>query len=163
MKKIISAFAVIAAVALGTIGLTVGTASAHDATSTYDCFTVTTNFTDFAVGTPPGSTVNTATITVNGATTNFSWPGANFVAKVPFVSHSGDPDVVVKVAWHGLDGNVGSETHTFPADSCAAPVSTTVPPTTTIPTNVSPAVVTRTAPAAAPAAAAVVASPAFTG
>jgi len=163
MKKTISALALFAAVTLGTIGLTVGTASAHDANSTYDCFTVKTNFTNFASN-PPGSGSNTATVTVNGVDHNFSWTTTNFTASVPFVSHSGDPDVVVKVAFHGLDGNVGGETKTFPADSCSPPPTTTTVPattTTTIPTDVSPAVVVR--PAAAAAAAAVVASPAFTG
>jgi hypothetical protein len=165
MKKTVSAFALITAVALGTIGLTIGSASAHDASLKYDCFTVTATFTNFATN-PPGTGANTATVTVNGAASNFSWTTKDFVATVPFVSHSGDPDVVVKVAFHGLDGNTDSTSQTFPADSCTAPAVITVPPTTTIPTNVSPAVVTRTpAPAAAPAAAAeaVVASPAFTG
>ena len=168
MKKTVSTFALITAVALGTIGLTIGSASAHDSNSTYDCFTVTTHFTNFASN-PPKSGSNTATVTVNGVSHPFSWTTVNFTATVPFVSHSGDPDVVVVVSFHGLDGNVGGETKTFPADSCTAPAVITVPPTTpttTIPTNVSPAVVTRTpAPAAAPAAAAeaVVASPAFTG
>ena len=101
---------------------------------------------------------------MNGAGTNFSWKTKDFTATVPFVSHKGDADVVVKVAFHGLDGNTGSTSATFPADDCAAPAVITVPPTTTkpIPTNVSPAVVTRTA-APAAAAEAVVASPAFTG
>jgi hypothetical protein len=167
MKKTVSAFALITAVALGTIGLTIGSASAHDATLKYDCFTVTATFTNFATN-PPGTGANTATVTVNGAATNFSWTTKDFTGTVPFTSHKGDPPVVVKVTFHGLDGNTGSASQTFPADACAAPAVITVPPTTpttTIPTNVSPAVVTRTAPAAAPAAAAeaVVASPAFTG
>jgi hypothetical protein len=164
MKKTVSALALIVAVALGTIGLTMGSASAHDAAIKYDCFTVTTTFTNFATN-PPGTGANTATVTVNGAVHNFSWTTKDFVATVPFVSHSGDAPVVVKVAFHGLDGNTGGSSATFPADSCAAPAVITVPTTTptTIPTNVSPAVVTRTAPAAAVAPEAVVASPAFTG
>jgi hypothetical protein len=162
MKKTVSALAFIVAVALGTIGLTIGSASAHDATLKFDCFTVTTTFTNFATN-PPGTGANTATVTVNGVVHNFSWTTKDFVATVPFVSHSGDAPVVVKVAFHGLDGNTGGSSATFPADSCAAPAVITVPPTTTIPTNVSPAVVTRTAPAAAVAPEAVVASPAFTG
>ena len=164
MKKTVSALALVAAVTLGTIGLTISSASAHDSNSTFDCFTVTTHFTNFATN-PPGSGANTATVTVNGVDHNFSWTTKDFVATVPFVSHTGDAPVVVKVAFHGMDGVTGGSSATFPADSCAAPVSTTVPPTTaptTIPTNVSPAVVTRTA-APATAAEAVVASPAFTG
>ncbi len=162
MKKTVSALALIAAVALGTIGLTIGNAGAHDSSLKYDCFTVTASFTNFASN-PPGSGENTATVTVNGVNHAFSWKTEDFNATVPFVSHSGDADVVVKVAFHGMDGNTGSNSATFPADDCAAPAVITVPPTTTtpIPTDVSPAVVTRTAPAAA--AQAVVASPAFTG
>ena len=162
MKKTVSTLALIAAVALGTIGLTIGNASAHDAALKYDCFTVSASFTDFASN-PPGSGANTATVTVQGAGHDFSWTTKDFTATVPFVSHSGDAPVVVNVAFHGLDGNTGSTSATFPANSCTAPAVITVPPTTTtpIPTEVSPAVVTRTAPAAA--AEAVVASPAFTG
>jgi hypothetical protein len=162
MKKTISALAVIAAVALGTIGLTIGSASAHNSSLNYDCFTVSAPLTNFATN-PPGTGANTATVTVNGVDHNFSWTTKDFVATVPFTSHKGDPPVVAKVTFRGLDGVTGGSTATFPADDCAAPAVITVPPTTTIPTNVSPAVVTRTAPAAAPAAAAVVASPAFTG
>jgi hypothetical protein len=164
MKKTVSALALIAAVTLGTIGLTIGTASAHDSNSTYDCFNVTTTFTNFATN-PPGSGANTATVTVKGTVHNFSWTTKDFVATVPFTSHSGDAPVVVVVSFHGLDGNTGGETKTFPADSCTAPAVITVPTTTAptnIPTNVSPEVVTRTA-APATAAEAVVASPAFTG
>ena len=148
MKKTVSALALIAAVTLGTIGLTIGSASAHDSNSTFDCFTVTTHFTNFATN-PPGSGANTATVTVNGVDHNFSWTTKDFVATVPFVSHTGDAPVVVKVAFHGLDGNTGGSSATFPADSCApAPAVITVPPTTAAP---------------ATAAEAVVASPAFTG
>jgi hypothetical protein len=162
MKKTVSAFALITAVALGTIGLMIGNASAHDSSLKFDCFKVTASFTNFKSN-PPGSGANTATVTVNGVGHDFSWTTEDFTATVPFVSHSGDAPVVVTATFHGLDGNTGGSSATFPADSCAAPAVITVPPTTTtpIPTEVSPAVVTRTAPAVA--AEAVVASPAFTG
>jgi len=159
MKKTIAAFAVAAAASVGMLGLFAGSAGAHDAPISYDCFNVTVQFQDFASN---GVGVNTATVTVDGAVTNVSFTTANHTTVVPLVSHSGSPSVVVAVAWHGYDGNVGSNSQTFSTASCVAPASTTttVAPTTTIPTNVSPAEVVKPT---ATVAAAVVVAPAFTG
>jgi hypothetical protein len=160
MKKLFSALAALGAMTVVTLGLTAGVASAHNATLNYDCFTVRANYTNFSAG------ANTATITINGIAHDVSFTGPNGSASVPFVSHSGDPDIHVSTTFISGDGLPKTISATFTADSCAPPPTTapptTTPATTTIPTNVAPEVVTR--PAAAPvAAAAVVASPVFTG
>jgi hypothetical protein len=156
MKKSLSAFALVAAACAASIGVFAAPIGAHTSTLSYDCFNVTAHLTNFASN---GTGVNTAVVTVDGTPHNFSFTTSTFTANVPFVSHSGDPDVVASVSWHGFDGNVGNESATFSADSCAAPPTTTPP---TVPVNVLPEVVTRAAaPAVAPAA--VVAAPAFTG
>jgi hypothetical protein len=158
MKKTFSAFALIAAVAAGTIGLTVGSASAH-AQITYDCSTVTVNFDNFSQRVD--GEVNTGQITVNGEVTNVQFAGPSFVAQIPFVSHSGDADVVVHVTWVGTQPNPATDfaDATFPTDDCSPPPTTTTAPpttTTTVAPQVSPAVAVRPA-------AAVIASPTFTG
>jgi hypothetical protein len=159
MKKIVSAFAVIAASAAATIGLLAGTAGAHTATLGYDCFTVTAHYVDFGAGT------HAATITINGTVHDVSFTGSSGDASVPFVSHSGDPDVVVSTTFISGDDKPKTISATFPADSCApppttAPPSTTRPTTPTIPIQVGPETVVRpTVVAASP----VVASPTFTG
>jgi hypothetical protein len=169
MKKTVSAIALIAAVTLGTIGLTAGGAGAHDAALAYDCFDVTAKFTSFPSN-PPGSGTNNATVTVNGVEHKFAFTSETYTAEVPFVSHSGDADVVATVSFVAMDGNTGSDSASFPADDCAAPTTTTTTTTTSTTTttttlpggqtiNVQPAVVTRTAVAAS----AVVANPTFTG
>ena len=121
MKKTVSAFALITAVALGTIGLTIGSASAHDASLKYDCFTVTATFTNFATN-PPGTGANTATVTVNGAASNFSWTTKDFVATVPFTSHKRRPRTSSSrwrsTAWTATRD---STSQTFPADDLRSP------------------------------------------
>src|SRR4051812_14924456 len=97
MRKIISVLAIVGAVTLGTVALTVGTASAHDATLSYDCFKVSANYTNFSAG------ANTATITINGVVHDVSFTGPNGSTSVPFVSHSGDPDVNVSTTF--ISGN----------------------------------------------------------
>jgi len=158
MKKLFSAFAALAAATVATLGLTVGVASAHDATFTYDCFTVTAHYTNFSAG------ANSATITINGVVHDVSFTGPNGSASVPFVSHSGDPAVQVSTTFTSGNGQPKTASASFPADSCTPP-PTTAPPTvapTTVPINVGPEVVVR--PVVAPvAAAAVIASPVFTG
>lgn len=159
MKKLVSSFALVAAVSLATIGLMVGTAAAHTATLGYDCFTVTAHYVDFGAGT------HAATITINGTVHDVSFTGSSGDASVPFVSHSGDPDVVVSTTF--ISGNNLPKTisATFPADSCAPPP--TIPPTTTttIPIQVGPETVVRP-PVVRPSvvvAAPLIASPTFTG
>ncbi len=157
MKKLFSAFAAVAAATVATLGLTVGVASAHNATLGYDCFTVTANYTNFSAG------ANSASITINGTPHDVSFTGPNGSATVAFVSHSGDPDVEVSTTFISGDGLPKTISATFPADSCAPP-PTTAPPTAppTAPIEVGPEVVVR--PVAAPVAAgAVVATPVFTG
>ncbi len=164
MKKVISAMAVASAAALAVVGIGVGSAGAHNSGLSYDCFTVSAAYTNF-----PSTGVNSATLTVNGVAHDFSWTGPSFPASVDFVSHSGDPDVVVSSVYSSTSDDFhGEDSATFPADSCApvtppTTVPTTVPttPTTTVPINVAPADATR--PATVVAAAAVVATPAFTG
>ena len=113
MKKMLSALAVVAVTAVAALALTVGTASAHNATLSYDCFTVSANYTAFSAG------ANTATITINGVVHDVSFTGPNGSATVPFVSHSGDPKVEVSTTF--ISGNDLPKTvsATFPADSCA--------------------------------------------
>lgn len=160
--KIASMVALSAALAIGMIAFTAGIAGAH-ATISYDCNTVTVDFTQFTPGSP-----STATITVNGTDHDFEWTATSpeyvFTATVPYVSHSGDPDVVVNVTWQGPSAP-GTASQTFSTESCPAPPTTTTttttttpPTTTTAPPSVSPSDATRTV-----AAVAVVASPAFTG
>ncbi len=159
MKKSICAFALVAGVLVASLGVFAGTAGAHTATLTYDCFNVTAQFENFA---SDGASVNTAVVTVNGTPHDFSFTTSSFTANVPFVSHSGDPDVVASVSWIGFDDHTGSADATFPADSCAPPPTTTVPPAVSpgdSGVTVSPADVVKTATAPA----AVVAAPAFTG
>jgi hypothetical protein len=156
MKKIVPVIAAASAAALAVLGIGVGGASAHDSGLSYDCFTVSAAYTNF-----PSTGVNSATVTVNGDAHDFTWTGPSFDAHVDFVSHSGDPDVVVTSVYSATaDGFDGQDSATFPADDCApAPPTTTItPPTTTVPTEVSPSVAVR-----AVAAEAVVAAPAFTG
>ena len=151
--KIASMLAVCFALTVGTIALTAGVASAH-ALITYDCNTVTVNFTQFATNPPQEIT---AVVNVNGVDHDFSWTTSDFTATVPFVSHAGDPDVVVKVTWQGLV-EPGSAEQTFSTDDCASvPTTTTAPPTTTT-IAVGPNDASRVA-----AAEAVVAAPVFTG
>jgi hypothetical protein len=165
MRKTVQAVAAVAAVVAGTIGITMGSASAHTATLSYDCFNVTAKYVDFGDGS------HSATITINGTVHNVSFTGPSSTLTVPFVSHSGDPDVVVSTTFISGNNEPKTISATFSADSCAAATTTTRPPattTTTAPPNVSPDVVVRPAtptPEAAVvvAAVAVVATPAFTG
>ena len=169
MKKTVSAIALIAAVTLGTIGLTAGGAGAHDAALSYDCFDVTAKFTFFPSN-PPGSGTNNATVTVNGVEHKFAFTTGSYTAEVPFVSHSGDADVVATVSFVAMDGNSETTSASFPADDCAAPTTTTTTTTTTSTTTTTTLPgARRSSPArggharAAVAANAVVANPTFTG
>jgi hypothetical protein len=162
-SKIASMIVVIAALAAGAIGLTAGAASAH-ALISFDCSTgVTVEFTQFGAGT------STATVTVNGVPTDFSWGGGDFNANVPFAGPAGT-DVVVSVTWQGPSEPGSAGPQTFSTDDCATPTpgqhSTDPTPTTEEPTTtttpsvaVSPEVAVRETEAAP----AVVAAPAFTG
>ena len=159
MKKFFSACAALVAATVATLGLTVGVASAHDATLSYDCFTVTAHYTNFSAG------ANNATITINGVVHDVSFTGPNGSASVPFVSHSGDPAVQVSTTFTSGNGQPKTASASFPADSCSPP-PTTAPPTvapTTIPTNVGPEGVVRPVAGPVVAAEAVIASPVFTG
>jgi hypothetical protein len=158
MKKSLGAFALVAGMCVATIGVFAAPSGAHTSTLGYDCFNVTAHLTKFA---SDGVGVNTAVVTVNGTAHDFSFTTTSFEANVPFVSHSGDPDVVASVTWHGFDAHTGTVTQTFSADSCAAPPTTTTGSPTIAPATVSPDVVQRTA--AATVSPAVVVAPAFTG
>ena len=71
MKKTVSAFALITAVALGTIGLTIGSASAHDSNARTTA-SRSRHLHELRVE-PTQSGSNTATVTVNGVSHPFSW------------------------------------------------------------------------------------------
>jgi hypothetical protein len=164
MKKIVSAFALVAIAVAGVLALGIGTASAHNADISYNCTTVTVNLTDFPVVPADSPNTNSATITVNGTDHVFTWKTADFTATIPYVPSSTDTSVYVVVHATGADGETAFKDDEFSTEGCTPPptTTTTAPPTTTTTSpaqpQVEPAVVVRPA-----AAVAVVAAPAFTG
>ena len=139
MKKVFSAIAVLAATTVATLGITVGSASADNATLSYDCFTVTAHYTDFSTG------ANTATITINGVAHDVSFTGKNGSATVPFVSHSGDPDVAVSTTFTSGNGQPKtiSDPASRPTAARGASDDRAAHGPTTVPINVDPEVVVR--------------------